>query len=76
MEDIKARVELKGSSGRRISRLRLTALAPFLVSVVAFVLTIVLLIAGTKPGTLQDYSLLAVRSSSRISYQFKLTFSS
>jgi hypothetical protein len=64
MEEIKTRIVLTGQ-GSRISRLRLTASAPFLVSVVAFVLTIVLLIAGTKPGMMQDYDILAVSSSVR-----------
>lgn len=60
MEEIKTRIKLTGGSGRRVRRLRPTAAAPFLVSVVAFVLTIILLVAGTKPSTMQDYNMLAV----------------
>ena len=62
MEEIKNPIVLTGQ-GSLISRLRLTASAPFLVSVVAFVLTILLLVAGTKPGMMQDYDVLAVSSS-------------
>ena len=62
MEEIKPKIALTGQ-GSRISRLRLTASAPFLVSVIAFVLTILLLVAGTKPGMMQDYDVLAVSSS-------------
>ena len=62
MDEIKAKIQLSGSDGRQGSRLRLTASAPFLVLIVAFVLTILLFVAGTKPDTLQDYNMLVVRT--------------
>ena len=61
MEEIKPEIVLAGQGGgSRISRLRPTASAPFLASVVAFVLTVLLLTAGTKPGMMQDYDMMAV----------------
>ena len=61
MKEIKTKTMLTDQrGGSRISRLRLTASAPFLVSVVAFVLAVLLLIAGSKPGLMQDYDMMAV----------------
>lgn len=48
------------SNGGR--RFRLTALFPFVLSTIAFILTLLIVLSGTKPGYLEDVHLLDVSS--------------